>query len=119
MNSILVLAKKEFRTAYEDKVFLVIVILFLIMSVTSVCIGSTTKNAEMKAYQEIVSVIKSEGGTLPTAPEIYPLAILRNIIEYITMIGEVLAIFLGFDAFSGERENGTLRLLLNKPLSRD
>lgn len=119
MNSILVLAKKEFKTAYKDKVFLVIVILFLIMSVASVYIGSTTKNAEMNAYQDIVSVIKSAGGTLPAAPEIYPLAILRNIIEYITMVGAVLAIFLGFDAFSGERENGTLRLLLTKPFYRD
>lgn len=119
MNSILILAKKEFKTAYKDKVFLVIMLLFLIMSVASVYIGSTTKNAEMKAYQDIVSVTGANGGTIPTAPEIYPLAILRNIIEYITMIGAVLAIFLGFDAYNGERENGTLRLLLTKPFYRD
>ena len=119
MNSILILAKKEFKTAYKDKVFLVIMLLFLIMSVASVYIGSTTKNAEMKAYQDIVSVTQASGGAIPAAPEIYPLAILRNIIEYITMIGAVLAIFLGFDAYNGERENGTLRLLLTKPFYRD
>jgi ABC-type transport system involved in multi-copper enzyme maturation, permease component len=119
MNSILILAKKEFRTAYKDKVFLVIMLLFLIMSVASVYIGSTTKNAEMKAYQDIVSVTRTSGGAIPAAPEIYPLAILRNFIEYITMIGAVLAIFLGFDAYNGERENGTLQLLLTKPFYRD
>ena len=119
MNRIVVLAKKEFKAAYKDKVLLVIVMLFLIMSIASVYIGSTTKYAELKAYEDIVSVAKAQGGTIPMAPVIYPLAILRNIIEYITMIGAVLAIFLGFDAISGERENGTLRLLLSKPLYRD
>lgn len=119
MNSMNILAKKEFKTAFKDKVFFVIVMLFLIMSIVSVYIGSTTKNAEMKAYEDIVSVIQAQGGTIPVAPAIYPLAILRNIIEYITMIGAVLAIFLGFDTFSSERENGTLRLLLTRPLYRD
>ena len=119
MNSILILARKEFKTAMKDSVFFVMAILFLAMSVASVYIGSTTKNAEMLAYQNIVTVLQSQGGILPAAPEIYPLAILRNMIEYITMIGAVLAIFLGFDAFSGERENGTLRLLLTRPLYRD
>lgn len=119
MNSIVVFAKKEFKTAYKDKVFLVIVLLFLLMSIASVYIGSTTKSAEMQAYQDIVSMAQSQGGAIPTAPEIYPLAILSNIIEYVTMIGAVLAIFLGFDAFSGERENGTLRLLLTRPFYRD
>ncbi|NNJ33031.1 ABC transporter permease subunit [Lacrimispora defluvii] len=119
MNSIVVFAKKEFKTAYKDKVFLVIVLLFLLMSIASVYIGSTTKSAEMQAYQDIVSMAQSQGSAIPTAPEIYPLAILSNIIEYVTMIGAVLAIFLGFDAFSGERENGTLRLLLTRPFYRD
>lgn len=119
MNGIFSLANKEFKTALKDKVFLMIVLLFLLMSVASVYIGTTTKNAEMQAYENIVAMIKTQGGNLPAAPEIYPLAILRNIIEYITMIGAVLAIFLGFDAFSCERENGTLRLLLTRPLYRD
>lgn len=119
MRNIKIIAAKEFKTAYKDKVFLMIVFLFLLMSIASVYIGSTTKNAELQAYQDIVSVIQSEGGSLPAAPEIFPLAILKNIITYITMIGAVLAIFLGFDSFSSERENGTLRLLLTKPVYRD
>ncbi len=119
MHNSKIIAAKEFRTAYKDKVFIMIVLLFLLMSIASVYIGSTTKNAELKAYQDIVSVIQSEGGALPAAPEIFPLAILKNIITYITMIGAVLAIFLGFDSFSSERENGTLKLLLSKPVYRD
>lgn len=119
MNSLTVLARKEFKSAFKDRVFFLIAILFIIMSIASVYIGSTTKNAEMQAYESILSVAKAQGGNIPSAPEIYPLAILRNIIDYIVMIGAVLAVFLGFDAFSGERENGTLSLLLTRPLYRD
>ena len=120
MNPIRIIAGKEFRTAFKDKIFIVITVLFLVLSIVSVYIGSSTKNAEMKAYQDIVGILKSQGNTnLPVSPDIYPLSILRNIITYVSMVGAVLAVFLGFDAFSGERENGTLKLLLTKPLYRD
>lgn len=112
------LAKKEFATAFKDKVFLVMVFLFLLMSVASVYIGATTKNAELRAYDDIVAIAQAQGGVIPAAPQIYPLAVLRNIIQYIIMLGAVLAIFLGFDAFGSEKESGTLRLILTRPLTK-
>lgn len=120
MKQIFIIAAKEFKTAFKDKVFLVITALFLLLSIVSVYIGSSTKNAEIKAYQDIVELLKSQGATsFPPSPEIFPLAILQNIIKYVSIIGAVLAVFLGFDAFSGERENGTLKLIFVRPLYRD
>lgn len=120
MKQISIIAAKEFKTAFKDKVFLVITTLFLLLSIISVYIGSSTKDAEMKAYQDVVAILKTQGATsFPVSPEIYPLAILQNIIKYVSIIGAALAVFLGFDAFSGERENGTLKLLLARPIYRD
>ena len=120
MKQIRIIAAKEFRAAFKDRVFLVITALFMVLSVISVYIGSSTKNAEMKAYQDIVALLKSQNATnFPPAPLIFPLAILENLSAYVSIIGAVLAVFLGFDAFSGERENGTLKLLLTRPLYRD
>ena len=120
MQQIWTIAKKEFKTAFKDKVFIIITLLFLVMSIVSVYIGSSTKNAEMKAYSDIVELLKSQGSqAFPPKPELYPLAILRNIIRYVSIVGAVLAIFLGFDTFSGEKENGTMKLLLSRPLYRD
>jgi ABC-2 type transport system permease protein len=118
VSGILTIAKKEYKATMKDKVFLLIAILFLVMSVASVYIGSTTKNAELRAYESIVETAKAQGGNIPAAPQIYPLAILRNMIEYIVMIGAMLAIFLGFDTFGSERESGTLRLVLTRPVLR-
>ena len=120
MRSIWTIAKKEFKTAFKDKVFMIITLLFLALSIVSVYIGSSTKNAELKAYSDIVELLKSQGSqAFPPKPEIYPLAILQNIIRYVSIVGAVLAIFLGFDTFSGEKENGTMKLLLSRPFYRD
>ncbi len=118
MNKVLVIARKEFTTAFKDRVLLLMAILFLAMSIVSVYVGSTTKNAELRAYGDIVAEANAQGTEAPEAPQIFPLEILHNMTEYIIMIGAVLAIFLGFDAFSGEREGGTLRVIFTRPISR-
>lgn len=118
MTGMLNIAGKEFRSSFRNMEFLLIIGVFLIMSVVSVYIGSTTKNAELRAYESIVAAATAAGTEIPAAPVIYPLAILKNLVEYIVMIGSVLAIFLGFDAFHGERRGGTLRLMLTKPIQR-
>lgn len=112
------IAGKELRASFRNMEFLLIVVVFLLMSIVSVYIGSTTKNAEMRAYESIASAAAAAGTEIPAVPIIYSLAILKNLIEYIVMIGAVLAIFLGFDAFQGERQGGTLRLLFTKPIKR-
>lgn len=120
MSGVMTLAQKEVKAAFRDRIFLIIVALFVLLSIVSVYIGSSTKNAEMQAYQNIVALLKSQGEVLlPPAPEIFPLAILQNIITYVSMIGAVVAIFLGFEAFSGERNNGTLKLIATRPIYRD
>ena len=120
MKQVFILARHNIKIAFKDKVFIAVTDLFLTLSVLSVLIGSSTKDAEMKAYKEIVALLNAQGATtLPDSPDIAPLAILKNIIEYISVIGAAVAVFLGFDAFNDERENGTLPLILTRPLYRD
>ena len=120
MNGIMTLARKEVKTAFRDSIFLIIIGLFVLLSVISVYIGSSTKNAELQAYQDILQLLKSQGATsLPSPPAIYPLSVLSNIVSYVSMIGAVVAIFLGFESFSGERNNGTLKLIAARPVYRD
>ena len=86
MKQVFIIAAKEFKTAYKDKVFLVITVLFLLLSIISVYIGSSTKNAEIKAYMDIVELLKSQGATsFPLSPKLFPLAILQNIIDYVSI----------------------------------
>ncbi|PKM38636.1 MAG: hypothetical protein CVV04_14295 [Firmicutes bacterium HGW-Firmicutes-9] len=119
MTGLKYIAGKELKASFRNKEFLLIIAVFLVMSIVSVYIGSTTKNAELKAYESIIATATTTGTEVPTTPVIFPLAILKNLVEYVVMIGAVLAIFLGYDAFQGERQGGTLRLMLTKPIPRE
>ena len=94
MTGVKLIAGKELRASFRNMEFLLIVGVFLLMSIVSVYIGSTTKNAEMRAYESIASSAANAGTEMPAAPVIYSLAILKNLVEYIVMIGAILAIFL-------------------------
>ena len=120
MNAVLTIARKEFRTAFRNRIFLTITILFLGLSILSVYIGSTTKRAEMRIYNETITELQAQGAAfLPAAPEIHTLTILANLIEYVSMVGAILAVILGYNTLIEEKENGGLKLILSRPVFRD
>ena len=70
MNAILTIARKEIRVAFRNRMFVTITILFLALSMLSVYIGSTTKRAEMRLYNETVAMLTSQGVT--ALPDAFP-----------------------------------------------
>ncbi|MCL5935312.1 MAG: ABC transporter permease [Firmicutes bacterium] len=120
MQRIFVVAGKEFNEAWKNHIFLMIAALFFVFSLLSVYIGSTTKHAEIQAYLQTISLLKAGGATVfPPQPAIFTLTILQNNIIYVSMVGALVAIFLGFDVFTKEKEQGNLRLILSRPIFRD
>lgn len=120
MNPALVIARKEARAAFRNRLFLIITVLFLGLSVLSVYIGSVTKRAEIRIYDERVAVLMAEGATtVPAAPEIHTLTILANLTQYIAIVGAILGVILGYNALTEEREAGTMQLILTRPVYRD
>lgn len=120
MHHALIIARKEFHAAFRNRLFLTITLLFLGLSMLSVYIGSSTKRAEMHIYNETVATLQAEGVTaLPATPEIHTLTILANLTEYVSIVGAILAVILGYDTFIEERESGGLKLILSRPVFRD
>ncbi len=120
MNTIRIIAGKEFLSAFRNRLFLTITALFLVLSVLSVYIGSTTKRAEMRIYEERVATLTAQGATtLPAAPEIHTLTILSNLTEYVAIVGAILAVILGYNTLIEEKASGGLRLILTRPVYRD
>lgn len=120
MNAALTIARKEFRAAFRNRIFITITVLFLGLSILSVYIGSTTKHAEMRIYNETIAQLQAQGAAvLPAAPEIHTLTILANLIEYVSMVGAILAVILGYNTLIEEKESGSLKLILSRPVFRD
>ena len=120
MSPSLIIARKEFRAAFRNRLFLTITLLFLGLSMLSVYIGSTTKRAEMRIYNETIATLQDQGvTTLPAAPEIHTLTILANLTEYVSIVGAILAVILGYNTLIEEKESGGLKLILSRPVYRD
>ena len=120
MTTSLIIARKEFRAAFRNRLFLTITLLFLGLSILSVYIGSTTKRAEMRIYDARVATLQAEGAAvIPAAPEIHTLTILANLTEYVAIVGAILAVILGYNTLIEEKESGGLKLILSRPVYRD
>ncbi|MGB7532820.1 MAG: ABC transporter permease subunit [Halobacteriota archaeon] len=114
-------AKKEFIGHLTSKKFIVILGLFLIISALAMHQGINYYNGRLDAYKEQISQIKEvegiEPGYMPEKPSI--MLVFMFMSSYIMMLGAILAIAMGFDLLSKEKETRSLKSLLSCPVFRD
>jgi len=101
MNKSLIIARKEFTDAITSKKFWLIIGLFLLFYAAS--IYATSFGFRI-------------GGGAPARPI---LQITSNVVTTMAFLAPILGIALAFDTISGERERGSLRILLSRPIYRE
>lgn len=120
MSVTLNIAKKEITDALRNKLFLITLGLLLLLTVISIVLGSVQVRTAMNDYYSSINFLKSIGKTdFPPIPKLNPISISKGFVNYIGMIGALLAMILGNHAIAKERRNGTLKLLLSRPIFRD
>jgi len=121
--AVFTVAGKEFRDHIENKRFLVIFGALLLVVILSMSQGIKDYNQALESYKEMTSKIESSEIEpevhmwMPEKPSI--LLIFYRMLNYFAAIGAVLAIAMGFDLISKEKEEGSLKSLLSHPLHRD
>ncbi|MGB4439851.1 MAG: ABC transporter permease subunit, partial [Sedimentibacter sp.] len=71
-------------------------------------------------YNNSISFLKSLGkAELPPMPNLNPISASKGFVNYIGMVGALLAIVLGNTAITKEHKNGTMRLILSRGVFRD
>ncbi len=119
-HAIGVMARKEIRDAFRNRLFVIALIMLLGLSLTAVTLGALSVRAQMADYLKAVDILTNLGRTdFPAAPPVNPLAVSKNFINYLAMVGALLAMILGFTAVHKERQAGTLPLILSRPVYRD
>jgi len=114
-------SRNEFRALFKEKTFILLLIIFILMTIFSTYIGWSTKNTIEKVYQETVIKLKESGvleiplDTFLIAPA---LSILKNMIVYIFLIGSLLAIIIGHSSFMRDRIAGTSKIVFSRTISR-
>lgn len=118
-SGLLTVARKEFTDHLTSRTFLVFAVLLLVVCIIPFQQGLAGYHAKAEAYAEGPVItpwgVEEFGSVPPAAADVYsglPRAAFST-------TGAILAIAMGFDLVSRERQTGSLKLLLVRPLFRD
>lgn len=120
MKTLLTIAKKEYTDMTRNALFLALSGFLLLLVGISIMVASLDFSAQVTQYNAALAQLTQAErlGAVLSAPQYYPLQMLRGAIEYLEIIGAVIALVLGYLAISKEKGTNTSRLLLTRPVSQ-
>lgn len=119
MNKHFIIAKKEFQDIYRSRTLSIMLGLLLTLTVTSILISTLVFRSQVTQYENSLAVLQSMG-KIPTetAPKLFPLNLLRGVVDYLEIIGAIIGILLGYLSISKEKNTKALKLLLSRPITK-
>jgi len=119
MNKSLIIAKKEYHDILRSRVFITVLLLMVILTVTSTLVSTFVFKSQVSQYEASLETLKALG-KVPNSPppELFPLNLLRGVVDYLEIIGAILGILLGYLSITKERNTNTIKLLLSRPVTK-
>ena len=119
MNSpTLVIFRKELRDVLRNRLLIVLIVGLGAVVVLSVVVAAAAFHTKVLDYQTYLRAAQQAGATISAPPpDLYPLQLLRGALEYLEIIGAIVAIVIGYGMAAKEKNRGTLRLLFSRPVS--
>lgn len=116
-----IVAVKEFKDYLTSKRFLLIFAVLVLMCIAAIISGISSYNSQVTAYNDQLShPVSKTNSTFVMQPQMPSmLLIFRSFSSSFITVGWLLAIAIGFDLISKEKETGSLKLLLARPTFRD
>ncbi len=120
MNPVITIAKKEYLDAIKNKLFLILALFLIVLTVISIIVASFDFQSKVADYNISVQILKNAGkaAEIPPIPELYPLTMLRGVMDYLEIIGAIIGIILGYLSVAKEKGKKTLQLILSRPIKR-
>ena len=114
---VLAIAKHEYRAAVRSRILLVLIVLLIAVTAASVYIASAGYAATLAEYETYRAAAQAQGLNRIAPSPLAALSLLRGTLEYLEIIGAVIAISLGYLSVSRERVNRTLPLIRTRPVT--
>ncbi len=119
MIQVLVVAQKEYRDAWRDKLLVTLIACLGVLIVVSIVVATIQIGIDVSKYQQALIKLQSSGQTsMLTPPQYSPLQMLRSSIEYLEIIGAIFAIVLGYTSIARERSSGVLKLVFSRAITK-
>ena len=112
------ICRKDLRDIIRSRLLMSLLAGLAFIVLASTLISSVAFHSQLVDFQKYVAALRlSHSTATPTAPELYPLQLLIGGVEYLEIIGALLAVIIGYGLIAKEKTRGTLQLLLSRPLS--
>lgn len=119
MSKLMIIARKEWKDIFRSKTFVYMLALLILLTIISLSVSFLVFNNQVTEYNNSLEVLKQIGKSPASPPPIlYPLNLLRGVVDYIEIIGAILGIILGYISISKERNTKALKLLLTRPITK-
>ncbi|MFA7199119.1 MAG: ABC transporter permease subunit, partial [Methanoculleus sp.] len=120
-DRLLNVARKEFSDHITSRRFIIILALFLVISAVSIHDGIENYNNSLESYNEQLQRMEEfqdpYTSWMPQKPTI--MYVFISMMSYMAALGGILALAIGFDLVSKEKESRSLKTLLSHPIYRD
>jgi ABC-type transport system involved in multi-copper enzyme maturation permease subunit len=118
-NKLALMASHDLRFLLRENVLRLALGIFVVMAIASSYISWSSQHILNVIYQEGIKMLPP-GSPIPAFPveAVADLAILKNMIIYVMLIGSLLAIILGHLIGTRDKKAKTLRVLFSRPIKR-
>jgi ABC-type transport system involved in multi-copper enzyme maturation permease subunit len=116
-SRVLAIARHEYRAAVRSRILVLLLGILVTVTAASVIIASVEYASRLADYEAYRAAAQAGGITQIAPSPLAPLSLLRGAIEYLEVIGAVIAIALGYLTVSRERANRTLPLIMSRPVT--
>jgi ABC-type transport system involved in multi-copper enzyme maturation permease subunit len=114
---VLTLARHEYRAALRSRILISLLTILVTVTFASVYIGSVAHRSQVADYQAYRDAATASGLSKIAPSPLAPMSLLRGALEYLQIIGAVIAITLGYLSVSRERANRTMALVRSRPVT--
>ena len=116
-NPVLTIAGHEFRSVVRSKILVTLLAILVAITSVSVYIAAVDYAGKLADYQAYRDAAQANGLDRIAPSPLAAMSLLRGSLEYLEIVGAVIAISLGYLTVSRERNNRTLALIRSRPVS--
>ncbi len=114
------IARQSVLFIFRERTVALLSGLFVVLVLVSAYLGWSATSTVNAIYADAASYLKSTGQVVPPNPvlDISPLSLLRNMSIYVSLIGALAAIVVGYQLIAADRKSGVVPLLGSRPFQR-
>lgn len=111
------IAGHEYRAAVRSRILLILVVVLVVVTAASVYIAATAYRSQLADYEAYRTAAEASGLQRIAPSPLRLLSLLEGAVEYLSIIGAIIGITLGYLSVARERTNRTLALVRTRPVS--